>query len=313
MPSSQEPGPYAVWGIPLFRAFLLGRVVFYIGTAAQGLAIAWEIYSRNNDPFSLGLVALIKGLPMMLFTLPAGYLADAFDRRKIILFSLGGATLTSLALAALSWHEGALWLMFAALFLDSTCARIGGPAGAAIAPLLVPRHLFESSVKWRTNIFQFTALAGPALGGFIIAWNLQAAYLFCAASSLVFMAILGWMQIPKATQVKPGRMTEQVLEGLRFVWHRKILLGAVSLDLFAVLFGGAVYLLPFFARDILTLRPFGMSAEQSLGWLLAAPPAGSLLMGLLLAHLPPLKKAGRAMLLGVLGFGVVHLLTEKSH
>ena len=162
-------------------------------------------------------------------------------------------------------------------------------------------------------MFQFTSLAGPALGGFIIAWNLQAAYLFCAASSVVFMVLLVGLQIPESTRAKPGKMVQQVTEGIRFVWHRKIVLGAASLDLFAVLFGGAVYLLPLFAKDILTVRPFGMSAEQSLGWLLAAPSAGALLMGLILAHRPPLKKAGRAMLLSVFCFGLTTIVFGLSH
>lgn len=299
---------YAVWKSPLFRNMMLGQILFQLGTNAQGLAIGWEIYSRTNDPLALGLVALTKGLPMILFTLPAGYLADAFDRKRIIVLSLTGATLTSLVLALLSWQTGSITLMYVALFLDSTCARIGGPSGSAIAPLLIPRNQFESSIKWRTNLFHFTSLAGPALGGMIIAINLQAAYVFCAATSVIFILMIAGMKIPDAPRARPGKMLTQVFEGIQFVWRRKIVLGAVSLDLFAVLFGGAVYLLPVFAKDILTVRPFGMSPEQSLGWLLAAPSAGALVMGLLLAHAPPIKKAGRALYLGVFAFGVATIV-----
>lgn len=296
---------YAAWRFPSFRLFLMGRFLFLMGTAAQGLAIGWEIYNRTDDPFQLGLVALVKGLPMILFTLPAGWIADTFDRRKVMIFSMCGATVTSLALAWFSWIEGSIWIMFSLLFLDSTFARIGGPSGSAIMPLLLPRPVFENGIKWQTNLFQFTSLCGPALGGFLLSWQGQFPYLLCASTSGIFIVFLLRMTIPEAPRAKPGNMLTQVMEGIHFVWRRKVVLGAVSLDLFAVLFGGAVYLLPVFARDIIDAHPEGMRPERMLGWLLAAPAAGALFTGVLMAHLPPIRKAGRAMLLGVFGFGVV--------
>ncbi|MCC5850878.1 MAG: MFS transporter [Verrucomicrobia bacterium] len=331
---SKAHDAYAAWRFPSFRLFLMGRFLFLMGTAAQGLAIGWEIYNRTDDPFQLGLVALVKGLPMILFTLPAGWIADTFDRRKVMIFSMCGATVTSLALAWFSWIEGSLWIMFSLLFMDSTFARIGGPSGSAIMPLLLPRHIFENGIKWQTNLFQFTSLCGPALGGLLLSWPTEASYLvrgigrvfgpvgrrftdlwlswqgqtpylLCAGTSGVFILFLLRMKIPDAPRAKPGNMVMQVMEGIHFVWRRKVVLGAVSLDLFAVLFGGAVYLLPVFARDIIDVHPEGMRPERMLGWLLAAPAAGALFTGVLLAHLPPIRKSGRAMLLGVFGFGVV--------
>ena len=139
-------------------------------------------------------------------------------------------------------------------------------------PLLVPEEEFENAVKWRTSLQQITGIGGPALGGFIIAYNIQAAYVLSAVSSLAFIVFLFGMQLPAAARSARGQMIEQVAEGLRFVWNKKILLGASSLDLFAVL--GAVYLLPIFAREIVDLAPVGLEPEEALGWLRAAQLPG---------------------------------------
>ena len=299
--------PYAAWRFREFRNLLIGRLIFLLGTQAQGMALAWEIYVRTNDPFALGLVALVKGLPMILFTLPGGVIADRFDRRKIMLLCLAGATLTSLGLAWVSWVEGPLWGLFLLLFIDSSFMRLTSPAGSSLMPLLLPRHLLENGVKWSSNVFQVTSLVGPALGGFILSWHLQATYLMCAATSIGFILLLLKMKVPRQARGERHHWVVEALEGIRFVWSRKVLLGTVSLDLFAVLFGGAVYLLPIFAKDILA-PVCGMTPEQMLGWLYAAPAAGALVTGLLVAHLPPFRRAGRTMLLGVAGFGLVTIL-----
>jgi len=224
-----------------------------------------------------------------------------------MLICLAGATLTSLGLAWVSWVEGPLWGLFLLLFIDSSFMRLTTPAGASLMPLLLPRRLLENGVKWTSNVFQMTSLAGPALGGFILSWNLQATYLVCASTSIVFIILLLRMKVPPQERSERRHWVVEAFEGIRFVWSRKVLLGTVSLDLFAVLFGGAVYLLPVFARDILP-PVFGMAPEQMLGWLNAAPAAGALSMGLIVAHLPPFRRAGRTMLLGVAGFGLVTIV-----
>jgi MFS family permease len=299
--------PYAAWRIPDFRRLLLGRLFFITGTQAQAMALGWEVYTRTNDPFSLGLVALVKGLPMLLLTLPAGVMADRFNRRNIMVTCLSGATLTSVLLALASYHTSALWVIYALLFLDSCFMRMTTPSGQSLMPLLLPRHLFENGVKWQSNTFQFTALAGPTLGGILLAWNLQAVYIVCACTSLVFIAMLLRIRIPVTPPKLRAHWLLEAAEGLRFVWSKKILLGAVSLDLFAVLFGGATYLLPVFARDLLP-PVLGLSPEKMLGLLNAAPFAGALSMGFLVAHRPPFRRAGRTMFLGVTGFGIATIL-----
>jgi len=309
---SEEHDPYSALRIGLFRNYLIASSLVSMGTAAQGLAIGWEVYDRTGEALSLGLVGLVQAIPMLLFTLPAGYLADVYDRRKLMMLSLAGATLTSLGLAAFSYHELSVNWMYGLLFLDATMLRMGGPARSAIMPLLVPEEEFENAVKWRTSLQQITGIGGPALGGFIIAYNIQAAYVLSAVSSLAFIVFLFGMQLPAAARSARGQMIEQVAEGLRFVWNKKILLGASSLDLFAVLLGGAVYLLPIFAREIVDLAPVGLEPEEALGWLRAAPAAGACVMALLMAHLPPMQKAGRTLLLCVAGFGAATIVFGLS-
>ena len=309
---SEEHDPYSALRIGLFRNYLIASSLVSMGTAAQGLAIGWEVYDRTGEALSLGLVGLVQAIPMLLFTLPAGYLADVYDRRKLMMLSLAGATLTSLGLAAFSYHELSVNWMYGLLFLDATMLRMGGPARSAIMPLLVPEEEFENAVKWRTSLQQITGIGGPALGGFIIAYNIQAAYVLSAVSSLAFIVFLFGMQLPIAARSARGQMIEQVAEGLRFVWNKKILLGASSLDLFAVLLGGAVYLLPIFAREIVDLVPVGLEPEEALGWLRAAPAAGACVMALLMAHLPPMQKAGRTLLLCVAGFGAATIVFGLS-
>jgi MFS family permease len=282
----------------------VGALCANLGTAAQSLAVGWDIYQRTDQALALGLVGLAQALPMFLFTLPAGYLADVFERRRVMTVGLAGAALTSVALAAFSHTRGPIPLMYALLFVDSAFHRLAGPAGSALMPLLVPAQQFEGAVKWRTTLFHIAAAVGPALGGLIIARSVTAAYLFSAAATTVYIALLWTLRLPDAPRSHRGRMLHQVVEGVRFVWGQKLILGALSLDLFAVLLGGAVYLLPVFARDILRGAPLGMSPEQVLGWLRGAPAAGAIAMALILAHRPPMRGAGRAMLWAVAGFGV---------
>ncbi len=301
---------YAALRIPAFRRLLVGSQIISIGTSAQGLAIAWEMYSRTNEPLALGLVGLVQAIPMLLLTLPAGYLADIFDRRRLMIISMLLASAISLCLAAFSYFHGSIWMMYVLLFLDSCALRLGWPARAALMPLLVPREAFENAIKWRTSLGQISGMAGPAVGGFVIAWSLPGAYVISAASTTVFIFMLLSIQVPPGARAAPGRMLRQVAEGIAFVWRKKVLLGAISLDMFGVMLGGAVYLLPIYARDI--IAPAGFSPEQTLGYLRAAPAAGAMVMALILTHTPPMRKAGRTMLVAVAGFGAATIVFGLS-
>ena len=301
---SDRHDPYSALRVTFFRQFLIVRLLVSIGTAAQGLAIGWDIYDRTNQALSLGMVGLVQAIPMLVLTLPAGYLADVFDRRKLMMLSLAGATLTSIGLAVASWSQAPIAWVYLLLLLDSASLRMGWPAATAILPLLVPDKLLENAIKWRTSAMHITSIAGPAIGGVLISINLQAAYLLSAFSSAIFVAFLWTVRLPPAARIGRGDMLGQVFEGVRFVWRRKLILGATSLDLFAVLLGGAVYLLPIFAKEIIELGQLHLEPEQVLGWLRAAPAVGALSMAILIAHLPPLRRSGSVLLWSVAGFGL---------
>lgn len=304
--------PYGVFRIPAFRKLLLGGVLVHIGTAAQSLAIGWEMYQRTDQALMLGLIGLTQAIPMLLFTLPAGYLADVFDRRSVMAAGLVGTTLTSLALALFSYTRGAIEWMYVLLFFDATFHRVATPARTALLPLVVPEEQFEGAVKWRSTLFQLSAVVGPMVGGVIITFSIPSAYMFSAITTIIYIVLLYRMTIPEASMSPRGQMVKQVIEGIRFVWRRKLILGSVSLDLFAVFLGGAVYLLPIFARDIITSPPFGLTPEEVLGWLRAAPAAGSIAMALILAHRPPLRKSGRSLFMAVAAFGLATIVFGVS-
>lgn len=297
-------GRYAAFRIPAFRRYMFGSLFVQIGTGAQSVAIAWEIYIRTESALALGFVGLVQAIPMLLLTLPAGYLADVMDRKRLMIMGMIGTTLTSIGLAIFSWMVGSIAMMFVLLLFDATALRLTGPARLALVPQLVPYVLLENAMKWRSSLGQISGVVGPALGGFIIAWSVPAAYLFSAISTGLFMIVLMTIQVPDAVRAAPGRMLAQVAEGIRFVWERKILLGTILLDLFAVLLGGAIYLLPIYVEEIIDLTGTGFSKEQAYGWLKAAPAFGAMVMALWLAHAPPIRKAGRTMLWSVAAFGL---------
>lgn len=294
--------PYAAFRISDYRIYVIGWLVALMGTRIQTVAIGWEMYQRTGQPLSLGLVGLTLAIPTMLFALPAGYLADRFERRKLVMLSLAGMTMTSLGLGYLSYTGGSTTLMYVMLFLDALAIVLGRPARTAMLPQIVPREVFPNAVTWNTSLMQLASVIGPALGGFIIVYSVSAAYVVCAMGSLFFIAILTRLHYRPGPRPSQPRNLDTLLQGVKFVWDERILLTLMSLDLFAVLLGGAVYLLPIFAEDILKVGATGY------GWLQAAPAAGSGLMALALVYLPPMKRAGRTLLLAIAGFGVATII-----
>ncbi|MBT3270799.1 MFS transporter [Candidatus Poribacteria bacterium] len=284
---------------------MLGASLSAVGMGAQGLAVGLELYKRTSDPFILGLVGLTTAAPMMLLILPAGYIADRMDRRRIVGISMVGACCASVGLAVASAIVAPVWVMFALLFLGAAASTMGRPARTALLPQLVPKDIFENAVAWRTSVQQLCGMAGPALGGFIAVRSITAVYVFSACAALGFVVVLPFMRVARIEDDGKARdraFGREILAGVRFVGRTRLLLATMSLDLFAVLLGGAVYLLPVFALDILNV------GEQGLGWLRAMPAAGAFAMALLLAHLPPMKHAGRNLLLAVAGFGAVTIV-----
>jgi MFS family permease len=306
-PNAPSPvhDPYAALRAPGFWQYMLGSTLIQIGMGAQGLAIGWDIYQRTGQPLALGLVGGVQAIPMILLSLPAGYLADRFNRKAIIALCLFGVAICSLGLAWLSAIHGPIHLMYLLLGLDAMLMTLERPAGAAIMPSLVPPAVLENAMKWRMSQIQVAAVAGPALGAIIIIWSIPAAYVANALFAVFFIGVVFTLRL-RPYQSAGGMSLTNVFAGVRFVWNRKVVLAAASLDMFAVLLGGAVYLLPVFAKDILHAGP------QGLGWLRAAPAVGAFAMAIVMAHLPPMKHAGRAMLLAVAGFGVATIIFGLS-
>lgn len=300
--------PYAAWRHVDYRRFALGFLFAWIGVQAQSTAIGWEIYLRTEQPLALGIVALMQAIPAIGLALPAGYLADRFDRRRIIVIVMAGTSLTSLLLAYLSWRVAPLWLMYSVLFLDATLVSLARPSRASLLPALVPRKDFPNALAWNTSLIQSSFFIGPALGGFIVAASVQAAYILCALSTLWCMFMLMRLDMPyrfTPTDRKPPTL-ETLFAGVKFLWRSKVLLAAISLDMFAVLLGGATYLMPIFAKDILHVGATG------LGFLNAAPAAGALVMSFVIAHMPPMQRAGRNLLAAVVGFGLATIVFGLS-
>ncbi len=299
---SRSHDPYAAFRIHDYRLYVIGWLVARMGTYIQSIAIAWEIYQRTGEALSLGLVGLAQALPLMVLALPAGLLADRYERRRLSIVSLLGMTATSLALAAFSIGEGPVLWMYALLFLDACMMTVGRPARTALLPQLVPADVFPNAVTWNTSLMHIASVAGPALGGFVVAVSVPSAYIIAAASSLWFVVILSRVRFrPQDELLEPGNL-ETLLGGIRFVWDKRILFTLMALDLFAVLLGGAVYLLPIYAKEILHVGATGF------GYLHAAPAVGAFCMAVAMVYLPPMKRAGRTLLLAVAGFGAATII-----
>jgi MFS family permease len=310
------------FGFRDFRRYQLARVMAILGAEAQSVAVAWQVYSMTHRPLDLGYTGLALFLPGLVFLLPAGHVADRFDRRQVILvcYSLQVFCTTALLfLTRAGLHS--VYPIYAVLFFVGTARAFSGPASSALIPHLVPEVHFVNAVTWGGAIWQFSNITGPAVGGLLFTLPLTQ---FVPDTSLegagivyVFtLGTLGWYLVLVASlHVRPGRMEHKaaslqvVMAGFQYLMRSSLLLGATSLDLFAVLLGGAVALMPIFAHDILHQGPRG------LGLLRAAPAAGALSMSLLIARFPIRRRAGLRMFVcvaifgaGTVGFGLSHSL-----
>jgi MFS family permease len=263
--------PYLALRYPSYVVLTVGWLVAVIGSAIQSTAIGWEIF-----------------------------------------FAQLAAAVCSTWLAFLSYSPtwGVGW-MYAAIILNSTALVLGRPARAALMPMVVPPHVFANAVTWNSSMFQIATVAGPALGGLIIGlslnrWGSLSLAYGLAAGCIGSFGFIALLLRTRPMEQQAGPVDRSLSAGLRFVWNTKIILATMSLDLFAVLLGGATYLLPVFAKEILNVSPLHF------GWLRSAEAIGALGMTVLLAHLPPMKHAGRAILLSVAGFGLATIVFGLS-
>ncbi len=293
-----------------FRRYQLARVAVVLGAEAQAVAVAWQVYSITHRAIDLGYTGLALFLPGLLFLLPAGHVADRFDRRRVILtcYSLQMLCTGSLVWLARNDTQNIL-AIYAVLFFIGTGRAFSGPASSALIPHLVPETHFVNAVTWGGAIFQLANITGPALGGLLFTFPLAhfVPHARLEGAGIVYVFTLGtlvWYLVLVSTlHVRPGRMEHRdfslqvVLAGFRYVWRAQMLLGSFSLDLFVVLLGGATALMPIFAHDILHQGPRG------LGMLRAAPAVGAVAMSLIMARFPLRRRAGRWLFICVSIFG----------
>jgi MFS family permease len=301
-------GPYAVFRDRDYRRFLLAGMAATVGGQMQNVAVGWELYERTNSPLALGLVGLAQVLPVILLAIPAGHLADRHSRKGLVMIAHGILLSAAVALACLSVARGPVGLSYLLLVITGIGQALNRPTRWAILPQIVPRERLLSAITWNTSTWQVAAMVGPALGGLAIAVSGGAAACYvvnATCSSLVIGLTSTFRLRPVARDSRPVTL-QSLLAGLRFVLRTELILATMTLDMIAVFLGGATALLPIFARDILHTGPTG------LGWLRAAPSIGSFLMAIMLAHRPPLHRAGRALLWAVAGFGAATIVFGLS-
>jgi len=311
-PSETQPllaadHPYAVLRNRDLLLFLIGRFVASLGQQMLTVAVGWELYERTGSALKLGYVGLTQMVPMVLFTLPAGHIADNHDRKRIIVLTTLVIACASLGLTLISALKADVFWIYVCLFVAGTARTFLWPASSAFLPHLVTRREFSRAVTWSSGSFQLSSVAGPAVSGALLALTHRAATVYAVntAASLLCLTLISLVKRRHVVALKQKMSFPNLIAGFKFVFASRIILGTITLDLLAVLLGGATALLPVYAKDILRAGPNG------LGLLQAALPAGSLLCALILAHRPPLQKAGRALLwavalfgLGTIGFGL---------
>jgi len=295
-----EHDPYAALRYRDFRLLEAGRFITTFGSEMLTFAIGWELWIRTNSALALGMVGLVQVVPILLLSLPAGHVADQYNRRRIVMITEIGLASSALGLAALSFFQGPLWLVYMCLLGIGLARAFNDPASSTLLPETIPPELFSRAASWNSSVWQFGSITGPAIGGVIVAiWNrVDVIYVFDAIAALTFAVLVSQIHGRVLPLARKSATLDSLKEGIRFMRETKVILAAITLDMFAVLFGGAVALLPIYATDILHV------GAQGLGIMRAAPSIGAIIMAFIIAHLPPMKNAGRTLLLAVTGFGI---------
>jgi MFS family permease len=286
---------------PSFLFFQLARVFIVLSGEMQSVAVGWEIYEITQRPLALGFVGLAQFLPGVLFFLVSGHAADRYDRRKLIVLCYCGSALCSGSLLFLTLRGyRSAYPIYAVLFFVGVARAFSGPATRALLPQLVPAKDFQNAVAWASVFFQGTVILSPSLGGIIYAvtGGPAAVYALSFLAAIVAAICAGKIKAQSVERSPEPLNWQTTLAGLRYIWREKMILGSISLDLFAVLLGGAVALLPVYAKEVLMTGPWG------LGILRSAPAVGAGTMAILLAHKPLGRQAGSRMLWCVAGFGL---------
>ena len=319
VPPAAPHDPYAALRQPDFRRLILARVLFTIATQIQGVVVSWQIFKLTGDPLALGLIGLAEAIPSITVSLYAGHVADSVRRKRIIVPAIAVLFLCAVALYWLShplqaalldrgrlhlaaFNATVVWPLYLVIFVSGVARGFLGPALFSFMPQLLPdRSLLPNAVTWNSTTWQTAAVLGPAIGGLLFA-HLGMVFAYGVDTVLEGLALLLFISIasrelPPIEGERLG-LGESILSGVKFIFSNQIVLAALSLDMFAVLFGGAVALLPIFAADVLRAGP------DALGYLRAAPAVGSVAMAVWLTFSPLRKGAGRKLLWAVGGFGL---------
>ncbi|MCB0727962.1 MAG: MFS transporter [Ignavibacteriae bacterium] len=310
----QKPDPYSALRFWEFRNFTVARLFITIASQMQAVIVGWQIYEITKDPLSLGLIGLAEAIPSISVLLFAGHITDTNDRKKIVISSVILMSLCSVLLLVISTDSVNLFAsnkvtaMYVAIFLSGIGRGFSAPSFFAFVSQLVPKEILPNAITWNTTTWQTGAVSGPAIGGllygFIGATNTYSIIVFFWILAIILIAPITKKPIPEALSIMS--LKERLTIGLKFVFERKIILGAISLDLFAVLFGGAVALLPIFAGEILLVGPEGLGALR------AAPSIGAVIMAIYMTRFQITKNAGRNLLIGIYGFGICIIIFGLS-
>lgn len=299
-------GAYAALKIKDFRSFSFARFCITLAIQIQATVVGWQVYEITNDAWSLGLIGLAEALPAIAVSLYAGHVADIIERRKIILTTILILLFCSGSLLFFTLEPGKFFIsygvfpIYSVIFISGIARGFLSPANFSFMPQLVPRNLYSNAISLNSTFWQAAAIGGPMLAGFIYGFiGITASYVadvVLVAASLFFYFSIPSRPVPPVSEEQG--IVEKISAGLKFVFKNQIVLSAISLDLFAVLFGGAIALLPIFAKEILQVGP------QGLGFLRSAPAVGALLMAVYITHHPIKKYIGKILLACVGGFGL---------
>jgi MFS family permease len=291
-----------------FRRLVVGKFIGVVGQQMLGIAIGWELYERTSSAMALGLVGFVQVLPIFLFVIPAGHVADQFRPKKIIAISEILMVVAALSLALLSLQQGPLWAIYLSLFALGIARAFQNPAISSITPHTVTPATFQNAAAWSSSAWQLAVIFGPALGGLIIGWTHRAAIVYAlnVVAGIIFLLLILSLRVEVPRAAREALTVRSIAAGTNFIKRTKVILAALTLDMFAVLLGGATALLPIFAKDILHVGPAG------LGWLRAAPSMGAVLIAFLIAHRPPFRRAGMTLLWAVAGFGAATVVFGLS-
>ncbi|MGZ3297825.1 MAG: MFS transporter [Asticcacaulis sp.] len=300
--------------IPDFRAFWLGRLCSVLGTSAQAAAIAWQVYdlarqhhSVTESALYVGLIGLSQFLTLFCFTIPAGIVADRYDRKTIVsCVMLGNLGLSLLFLAYSFMPDAPVWGLFALSAVLGAFRAFSAPASSAIGPMLVPKHILPRSIAVNSMAFQTGLIVGPALGGVLVGISPKFAYAFCAGLSLIAAVTIFTIKTPTRPEPQTTSKLAMIREGMAYIRENRIVFGAISLDLFAVLLGGATALMPIFVKDVLVAGP------AAYGILRASPAIGAIATSFYLSNRPIRRHAGLWMFSGVAIFGVTTIIFGLS-